>query len=138
MCGAPRSGLSSTGHSPAADLVDLGADRDHRLAERVDLGQALALGRLHHQRAGHREAHRRRVEAVVGQPLGDVVDGDAGGLGDAAQVEDALVGDHAVLAGVEHRVVLVETAGDVVGRRDRGQRSPRAARRRPSSGCRPR
>ena len=32
------------------------------------------------------------------------------------------MGDHAVLAGVEHRVVLVEAAGDVVGRRDRGQR----------------
>ena len=32
------------------------------------------------------------------------------------------MGDHAVLTGVEHRVVLVESAGDVVGRGDRGQR----------------
>ena len=122
MCGAPRSGLSSTGHVARADLVDLAADRDHRVAERVDLGQALALGRLDHQRARHREAHRRRVETVVRQPFCHVVDGDAGGLGDAAQIEDALVGHHAVLAGVQHRVVLVEAAGDVVGRCDRGQR----------------
>ena len=35
---------------------------------------ASALGRLDHQRAGHGERHRRRVEAVVDQPLGDVVD----------------------------------------------------------------
>ena len=32
------------------------------------------------------------------------------------------MGDHAVLAGVKHRVVLVEPAGDVVGRGDRRQR----------------
>ena len=63
------------------------------------------LGRLDHQRAGHRERHRRRVEAVVDQPLGDVVDGDAGRLGDRPQVEDALVRDQAAAAGVEHRVV---------------------------------
>ena len=38
----------------------------------------LALGRLDHQRARHREGHRRRVEAVVHQALGDVLDLDAG------------------------------------------------------------
>ncbi len=32
------------------------------------------------------------------------------------------MGHHAALAGVQHRVVLVEAAGDVVGRRDRRQR----------------
>jgi hypothetical protein len=41
VCGALRSGLSSTGHSPAADLVDLGPDGDHRVAEPVELGQVL-------------------------------------------------------------------------------------------------
>ena len=63
------------GHDrPEPTCVDLAADRDHRVAEPVELGQVLALGRLDHQRAGHRERHRRRVEAVVDQPLGDVVD----------------------------------------------------------------
>ena len=53
----------------------------------------------------HREAHRRGVEAVVDEPLGHVVDGDAGVLGDRAQVDDALVGDQPVPARVEHGVV---------------------------------
>jgi hypothetical protein len=78
------------------------------VAEAVELGEVLALGRLDHQRAGHREAHRRRVEAVVDQPLGDVVDGDAGGAGDLAQVDDALVRDQAAAAGVEHREVRLQ------------------------------
>ena len=105
MCGALRSGLSARSYAPEATFVDLAPDRDHRVAEAVELGQVLALGRLDHQRAGHRERHRRRVEAVVDEPLGHVVDGHAGRLGDRAQVDDALVGDQAVAAGVEHRVV---------------------------------
>ena len=59
-----------------------------------------------------------RVEAEVDEPLGDVVDGDAGGLGDRPQVEDALVGDAVVVARVEHRVGGVEPGGDVVGVED--------------------
>ena len=65
-------------HLAAGDLLDLAPDRDHRVAEPVELAEVLALGRLHHERAGDGEGHRRRVEAVVDQPLGDVVDGDAG------------------------------------------------------------
>ena len=122
---------------PRADPVDLGPDRDHRVAEPVDLGEVLGLGRLDHQRAGDRERHRRRVEAVVDEPLGDVVDGDAGVLGEAAQVEDALVGDQPAVAAVEHREVLAEPGRDVVGRRAPRPRSPGSARRRPSAGCRP-
>ena len=71
--------------------VDLGGDRDHRVAEAIELAQRLALGRLDHQGAGHREAHRRRMEPVVHQPLGDVVDGDPGRLRDGTDVDDALV-----------------------------------------------
>ena len=91
-CGARRAaGCPRPVHSPASTAPDLVADRDHRVAEPVELGEVLRLGRLDHQRARHRERHRRRVEAVVDQPLGDVVGGDAGGLRDRAQVEDALV-----------------------------------------------
>ena len=121
--------------SPAPTASISLADGDHRLAEAVELGQRLALGRLDHQRAGHREAHRRRVEAVVDQPLGDVVDGDAGRLGDRPQVEDALVGDEAVrrpctAPGSARR----SRRGDVVGRQRSRRRWRRAqARRRPSS-----
>ena len=91
--------------STSGCVVDLGPDGDHRVAEPVELGQVLGLGRLDHQRAGHREAHRRGVEAVVDEPLGHVVDGDAGRLRDRPQVEDALVGDQPAPPGVEHRVV---------------------------------
>jgi hypothetical protein len=67
----------------------------------VELGLGLALGRLDHQRAGDGEGHRRGVEAVVHEALGDVGDGDAGGLLEGAHVEDALVSDEALLALVE-------------------------------------
>ncbi|ENO95722.1 putative metal-dependent RNase [Thauera phenylacetica B4P] len=106
----------------AGDLGDLLADRDHRVAEAIELGLRLALGRLDHQRAGHREGHRRRMEAEVHQALGHVVDADAGAVLERTQVEDALVRDQAVLAAVEHRVVRLEALGDVVGVEDRRHR----------------
>ncbi len=138
VCGAPRSTLSAAATSPRADLVDLGADRDHRVAEPVELAQVLALGRLDHQGAGHRERHRRRVEAVVDEPLGDVVDGDAGVLGEAAQVEDALVGDQAV--GARSRAPgSARAAGPRRSWRSaRPPRWPGAGRRRPSAARTPR
>ena len=135
VCGAWRSGLSSTGHSPDADPVDLAGDGDHRVAEPVEFAQRLALGRLDHQRAGDREAHRRRVESVVHQPLGDVVDRHPGGLGDRTDVDDALVGHPAVGAPIQHREVRVEAFGDVVGRQDGDRGGRRSALCRPSSRC---
>src|SRR3954451_12918604 len=39
------------GPLPRADLVDLRPDRDHGVAEAVELGEVLALRRLDHQRA---------------------------------------------------------------------------------------
>ncbi len=76
-CAAQRAALDSL----LGRLVHLGPDRDHCVAEPVQLGKVLALGGLDHQGAGDREGHRGRVEAVVDEPLGDVVDGDAGLLG---------------------------------------------------------
>ena len=74
-----------------------------------------ALGRFDHQRAGDREAQRRRVEAEIDQPLGHVLGADAGGVLERAQVEDALVRDQPVAAGVQGRVVRCQALGDVVG-----------------------
>ncbi|SKT56876.1 Uncharacterised protein [Mycobacteroides abscessus subsp. abscessus] len=62
------------------------------------------------------------METVVGQALGHIVHGDAGVLGDFPQIQNALMGHHAVVAGVEHWVVLVEAARQIVGRGDRRQR----------------
>src|SRR5699024_4117631 len=97
------------------DLVRLGRDHQHRVDETVDLLQVLRFGGFDHQRAGHREGHGGGVEAVVDQALDDVVDGDAGAGGHRSQVHDALVGDQALVPGVEDLVGLGETAGHVVG-----------------------
>ena len=103
----------------AADLLELGVNRDHRLAEAVELRLRLALGRLDHQRIGHRERQRRGVEAVVHQTLGDVLGGDADLALQRAQVEDALVRHAPVGAGVQHAEVRREARRDVVGVQDR-------------------
>ena len=92
---------------------------DHRLDEAVELGLRFALGRLDHQRPGHREAHRRRVEAVVHQPLRDVVDRDLGRLLERPQVEDALVRDETARPRVQDRIGIGEALRDVVRGEDR-------------------
>ncbi len=97
---------------------NLGADGDHGVDEAVELGQRLAFGRLDHQRARHREAHGRCVKTVVHQALGDIFVADARGILQRTQVENAFVRHAAVVAGVEHRIVVLELFGDVVGRQN--------------------
>src|SRR5574337_270482 len=97
------------------DRADFLADLDHRVDEAVQLMQRFALGRLDHQRAGHRKAKGRRVEAEVDQPLGDILGFDAGGVLERAQVEDALVCNQTVAARVQRGIVRREPPGDVVG-----------------------
>ena len=95
--------------------VDLGTDGDHGVTEPIDLPEWLGFGRLDHERAGHRERHGGSMEPVVDEALGHVVDGDPGVPGDATQVEDALVGDEAVPAGVEDGVVVPQACRHIVG-----------------------
>src|SRR5450759_1809075 len=101
------------------DLPDLLANRDHRLAESVELLFRLAFRRLDHQRSGHRKRDRRRVEAVVHQPFRDVLDLDAARLLHHPRVDDALVRDGSVRALVQQRKVRLETLRDVVRVEDR-------------------
>ena len=58
------------------------------------------------------------MKAEVDQPLGDIFLGDAAGLLDRTDVDDALVSHVAVAAGVQDRVVILEPVGDVVGIED--------------------
>ena len=109
--------------SAAFDLRDLGADGDHGVAEAVEFGPRFAFRRLHHQRAGHREAERGRVEAVVDQALGDVFGADAAAVLERPQIQDAFVGDAAALdlriaTAVKHGVVVSQPGSDVVGAED--------------------
>ena len=59
------------------------------------------------------------MKAVVRQPFGKVVDSDASAGLDGAQINDALVGDHAIATGIEHRVVIFKARRDIVGGEDR-------------------
>src|SRR5262249_11543851 len=54
---AERRGLDL--EAAALDLGDLLADRDHGIAEPIQLGLGFGFRRLDHQRARHREAHGR-------------------------------------------------------------------------------
>ena len=101
------------------DVRNLAADGQHRVAEAIQLGQVLAFGRFHHQGAGHRERHSGSVEAVVDESFGDVLDGDPGLLGDRPQIEQALVGNEALLTGVEQGECLPDPGSDVVGSENR-------------------
>src|SRR2546430_15314172 len=49
--------------------IYLRADRDERVAETVELLLGFAFGRLDHQRAGDGKRDRRRVKAVIDDPL---------------------------------------------------------------------
>ncbi len=115
-------GVVIDGPGALADLVGLPPDRDHRIAEPVDLGQVLALGRLDHQRPGNRERHRRRVETVVDESLGHVFHGHPGPLRQRAQVQDALVRHQTITPGVEDGEVGHQPVGDVVGVENRHRR----------------
>ena len=59
------------------------------------------------------------MEAIVHQPLGHVFGHHAAGLLEAAQIQNALVGHAAVLAGVKRGVVISQAFADVVGRQNR-------------------
>src|SRR6185437_5331689 len=104
---------------PKFNLSDLLADRDQRVAEPVQLRFRLALRRLDHQRPRHWKAHRRRVEAVVHEPLRDVLDLDPRRRLDRPRIDDALVRHRAVLPAIEHRVVRLEPFRHVIGVEDR-------------------
>src|SRR5688572_27078613 len=76
---------------PCLDLSRLLPNRDHRVAEAVELTLRLALRRLDHQRAGDGEGHRRRVETEIHQTLRDVLHLDPRGRLERARIDDALV-----------------------------------------------
>ena len=61
------------------------------------------------------------MEAVIDQTLGHIVHGNAAGRLDWPHINNALVGHHAVFAGVEHRVMSGQPFGDIVRVQDRDQ-----------------
>ena len=96
-------------------LPRLLGDFYHRLNEGVQHLLTLGLGGLYHESLGNdeREVDRRRVEAIIHQPLDDVHGVDI--LGYPSAGEDALVLADAV---VGQRVNPLEFGQDVIGRQD--------------------
>ena len=99
---------------PILDFSDLLADRDHRLAESIELLLRLAFRRLDHEGARHRERHGRRVESIVHQPLGDILDIYSARLLHYPRVDDALVRHRSVCAFVQHREMRLQSLRDVI------------------------
>ena len=139
MCGACLSGLSSRGQAPSSTCaispriaIIASQKRSSSASDSLSVGSTISV-------PGDREAQRRRVEAVVDQPLGDVLGADACSppvVLQRPQVEDALVRDAAALdagdvAAVVQLVVVGEARGDVVGAEDRGLGRAAAGRRAP-------
>src|SRR3546814_1756508 len=55
------------------------------------------------------------MEAIVDQPFGDIVDRHPGLILQRAQIDDALMRHAAVGAAIEHRIMILQTGGDIVG-----------------------
>ena len=89
-------------------------DLQQRVGEGVERFLAFGLGRLDHQRFRHdqREIDRRRVEAVVQQPLGDVHGADAPLAPQLAGAGHELV--HAAVA-VRHLKMCLTPAQQIIG-----------------------
>jgi hypothetical protein len=88
-----------------------GVDGNHRVAETVQFVFRFAFGRLDHERAGDGPRERRRVKAVIHQPLRHVLGG--GDAVERAQIQNALVRDEAVAA-VERREIIFQPLGNVI------------------------
>ena len=114
--------IVALGRASFLDLPNFLPDPDHRIHEAIELLARLALRGLDHERAGYWERHRGRMEAVIDDPLGNVLHFDSGRGLERPHVENALVGDESMIAGVEHRVVVLEPVGDVIGAEDRDLR----------------
>ena len=103
----------------ALHLRDLFADTKHRVHKPIQFGFVLRFRRFDHQRAGHRKADRRCVEAVVDQTLRDVFNFDTGARLERPRIENAFVRHRAVRSFVQHRVCMLEPLRDVVRIQDR-------------------
>ena len=105
------------------DRTDFFADRQHGVAEAIQLSEALAFGGFDHQRPRHRPAHGRGMKTAVHQPLGDVLDRNPGAGFEGPGVDDALV-RHAARRPLEQDLERAFQPGrDVVGVEDGDARS---------------
>lgn len=96
------------------DILDLSADGNHGVAEAVEFLLALRLSGFDHEGVRNGPRHGGRVEAVILETLGNVDSLDTD-RAEGTDVDDELVGAHAVLVGEQDLVVLTEAVSHVVG-----------------------
>ena len=53
------------GNLTRCNLINLDTNGHHRITETIKLGFRFTFGWFNHQRSGHRETHRRRMESVI-------------------------------------------------------------------------
>src|SRR5210317_83035 len=96
------------------DRSDFLANGDHGITEAIEFSQWFAFCRLNHQSACDWPTHCWRMEPVVNQSLGDIIDRDTGAVFDNSCIEDALMSHKPLAVLVEDRVGILEPLGDVV------------------------
>ena len=96
------------------NLINLHSYGHHRVTESIQFGLGLALGGLNHQSSRNWETHRRRMESVVHQALGDVIHRDTEILGNAPHINDAFMGDKAMSSGVQNWEVCIKATRNIV------------------------
>jgi len=96
------------------DILNLGTDGNHGIAETVELLLALRFGGLNHERVGHGPGHGGRMETIILKTLGNI-DSLNTDRAKGTDVNDELMGAHAVLVGEEDLVVLAKAVSHVVG-----------------------
>ncbi|CSL98476.1 Uncharacterised protein [Shigella sonnei] len=99
-------------------LVNFCADSQHRVDKAIQFHFAFRFSRFNHQRTRHRERHRRRVETVVDQALGNIQLADAGFFFQRANIENTFVRHATVATGIQHREGILQAAGNIVGVED--------------------
>ena len=102
-------------HFPGFDGVDLGVNGDQGVTEAVQLGLGFAFGGLDHHCARNGPGNRWRMETVIHQSLGHILDRHAL---ERAQIQDALMRHQPARPPVEHREVGMQPPGHVVGVED--------------------
>src|SRR5262245_52231861 len=101
------------------DLGDFLPNRDHCVAEPIELLLRFGFRRLDHQGPRNRKAHSGRVEAVVDEAFGYVVDCYAAGFLQPPRINDAFMRDAAGIIAVKNRKMRVESRCDIVRAKDR-------------------
>lgn len=102
------------GPNTVANRAVLLVDSDHSAAEAFEFFERFAFGGFDHESPGYWEGHCRSVEAEVDEAFGDVVDTHVCFFVHGSCIDDTFMCDESMVTGVENRVMLLKTLGDII------------------------